>query len=137
MKLIISIIIIAFITSCGPMKRHDRIVRKYPFVHTERIDTIRDTVRINVPKVELDTHFHINYLRDTIVIEQERLKIRMFTVHDSIFVDGECDSVTVEKVIEKIVPVTVYEEKNLKWWWFIIPLILIFVSFIVGKLRQQ
>ena len=106
-------------------------------MHTERIDTIRDTVKITVPKIEVDTHFHTKYLRDTVTIERERLKIRMFTIHDSIYVDGECDSVTVEKVVERIVPVTVFEERNRKWWWFIIPLILIFVSFIIGKLRQQ
>lgn len=137
MRIILSIIILITLASCGPIKRHDRIVRKYPFVHTERIDTIRDTVKITIPKIEVDTQFHMKYLRDTVTIERNRLKIRMFTIHDSIYVDGECDSVTVEKVVERIVPVTVYEERNRKWWWFIIPLILIFVSFIIGKLRQQ
>ena len=50
--------------SCDPVKRHARLVKKFPHVHTPDTIVKRDTVRIEVPKVSVDTVFHESLLRD-------------------------------------------------------------------------
>lgn len=106
---------------CAPIKRHQRLVKKYPFVHTQDTIIVRDTIREFIPKVQIDTIFHLDQLRDTIIIEKDRLKIKMFTIHDSIYIDGECDSIFIEKIIERKVPIRYYDSGKVNWWkWILI-----------------
>lgn len=121
--------------SCAPIKRHQRLVEKYPFVHT--VDTIKiiDTIRVEIPKIKVDTIFKINDLHDTITIIKDRLKIKMYAVHDSIYINGECDTITVEKIMERKIPVIHYAEKPkfdfwLKWIIAVTGAILIFYMII-------
>ena len=97
---------------CAPIKRHDRIVRKYPFVHVEKIDTIRDTLRIEIPRIKVDTAFIIDHLYDTITIEKERLKAVIYRVKDSIYVTAQCDTIYAEKIINKPYKVIDYNERS-------------------------
>jgi len=86
--------------SCDPVKRHQRLVERYPYVHTSEITTVHDTIEVIVPQVEVDTVTHVNF--DTIIIEKERLRVQLVRLHDSIYVDAECqsDTVTVTRTIE-------------------------------------
>ena len=72
------LILTLIIISCTPQRRFDRLVKKYPYLLTNDSlvirDTIRDTVRITIPEVEVDTVVKIKELYDTITIEKERLK---------------------------------------------------------------
>jgi len=104
------------LSSCSPITRHARIVKKYPFVHTQDSITFRDTIRVEIPKVQVDTFFSIHKLRDTITIEKERLKIQLWSVHDSIFVSGLCDTITIEKEIIRKVPIRYYVSKVERSW---------------------
>ena len=54
------LILLASLTllSCDPVKRHARLVKKFPHVHQQDTIIQRDTVRIEVPKVSVDTVFH-------------------------------------------------------------------------------
>ena len=99
--------------SCDPVKRHARLVKKFPHVHTPDTIVKRDTVRIEVPKISVDTVFHESLLRDTVRIEDERLKVEIYTIHDSIYVNAECDTVTVEKIIERKIPIRYYDKTTL------------------------
>jgi hypothetical protein len=101
--------------SCDPVKRHSRLVKKFPHVHQQDTVIIRDTVRIDIPEVSVDTVFHEKLLRDTVVIQKERLKVTMYTVHDSIYVDAKCDTITVEKIVERKVPIRYYEKTSFDW----------------------
>lgn len=124
-----------FIFGCGPIKRHDRLARKYPFVHTERTDTIRDTVRVTIPEVRVDTFFHVDRLYDTITIREEHLTAKVFRVRDSVFVVAKCDTIFRERIIEREVPVTVFKENNKVWEWLkvvlIIPIVLIILYVLI------
>lgn len=135
-----------FLVSCSPTKRFARLVKKYP--HVLRLDTIKqiDTIRVNVPVVSVDTIFEtqnfIEKLQDTIYIEKERLKIKMFKVRDSIFLEGKCDTIYVDKIIERKVPVKYYVDKtNEKNFWYylknvgLILLILIIVHYVLQFLK--
>jgi hypothetical protein len=113
-------LILILTTSCDPIRRHQRLVEKFPHVHTQDTVTLIDTFRIEIPKTEIDSVFLIKQLRDTITIEKERLRVQMYTIHDSIYIDAHCDTITVEKIIERKIPVVHYETKPdwiywLKW----------------------
>lgn len=77
-------------------------------------DTIRDTIRITIPEVEVDTVVNAKDLYDTIVLEKERIKIKVWRVKDKIYINGKCDTVYIEKPIERVVyrkiPVKIYEK---------------------------
>ena len=134
---------IIFIVGCSPIKRHARLVKKFPHVHTQ--DTIKmvDTIRIEVPKISVDTLFQIDSflvkLRDTITVERERLKIKMYAVHDSVFIEGTCDTIFVEKIIERKIPIRYYEakkENDIKKWGglFLIFLLIIIILLIIYRI---
>jgi len=118
--IIFSLLLLLTLISCSPKTRFTRLVEKYP--HLLTIDSVQviDTVRFTVEKVEHDTvfsqHFWTEITRDTLIIEKDRLKIEIFhdTIHDSIYINGKCDTVTVEKIIERKIPVKYYE-KTPKW----------------------
>ena len=110
------IVILIFFTSCSPIRRHDRIVRKYPFVHTTDSIKMIDTIQVITDKVVVDTVFGINELPDGVVVEKDNLKIKLITVKDSIYVDGQCDTIFIDKVVERTIPVKYYEKKSFNWW---------------------
>lgn len=112
------LIFVLIVISCTPQRRFDRLVKKYPYLLTNDSlvirDTIRDTVRITIPEVEVDTVVKIKELYDTITIEKERLKVKVWRVKDKVYINGKCDTVYIEKPIERIVyrkiPIKVYEK---------------------------
>jgi hypothetical protein len=123
--------------SCDPVKRHARLVKKFPHVHTPDTIVKRDTIRIEVPKVSVDTVFHESLLRDTVRIEDERLKVEIYTIHDSIYVNAECDTVTVEKIIERKIPIRYYDKTTFDWKSFLPVLIFIIIFIIVYRIVKK
>ena len=128
----ISLILLVAVTGCSPQRRFTRLVTKHPeLIQTDTIIRI-DTVKVVVPRVEKDTAFLEKYLRDTVVIEKERLKVKLWKVYDTIKVKAECAADTIEVVREVEIPVHYYEKeksfwqklgesiKNLMWLLFLI-----------------
>ncbi len=74
------------IIACTPQRRFDRLVKKYPYLLTNDTlvvrDTIRDTIRITVPEVEVDTIVSVKELYDTIILEKDRIKVKVWRVKD-------------------------------------------------------
>jgi len=91
---IITILILASL-SCTPQRRIERILKKHPYLLTQK-DTVvvSDTVRITIPGTQKDTFFQVQRLIDTVTIVQDQLKVKMWMVHDTVFVDAECDTIT-------------------------------------------
>lgn len=122
------ILVLIMAAACAPIKRHSRLVNKFPYVHTQDTIIVRDTISILVPKTEIDTIFSIERLRDTITIEKDRLKIKLYQVRDSIYINGECDTIRIEKIIERKIPIRYYEDtKWHKWLWIILAIAGLFV----------
>jgi len=136
MKKLALLIIIIIGFGCAPIKRHQRLVEKFPFVHTQDTIIVYDTIREFIPKVKVDSIFHFSELHDTIFIEKERLKIRIHAIHDSIFVEGECDSIFIEKIIERKIPIRYYEAKDSDWWKWILA-ILIFLTILAFYFKRK
>lgn len=104
--------LILILISCSPMKRHSRIVRKYPFVHTTDSVKLIDTIFIETDAVYYDTVVQDNLLFDTIILEKENLKVEVFRIKDSVYINGKCDTIFVDKIVERNIPVRYYKEKN-------------------------
>ena len=106
--------------ACSPQTRFTRLITKHPELLTTDSVKVVDTVRIVVEKIQHDTvfsrHFFTDIRRDTLVIKKDRLTVEIFhdTIHDSVYVSGKCDTITVEKILERKIPVRFYE-KTPKW----------------------
>ena len=125
--------------SCSPILRHQRLVEKYPFVHTQDTIVLIDTMTVLIPRIQYDTIFNLTELHDTVYIEKDRLKIKMYRVLDSIYVQGACDSIYIEKIIERKVPIRYYENPGTNWWkWILIIVgILLFLILIYTVLATK
>jgi len=110
--------LLLIIISCTPQRRFDRLVKKYPYLLTSDTlivkDTIRDTIRITVPEVEVDTIVSVKELYDTIILEKDRIKVKVWRVKDKVYINGKCDTIYIEKPIERIVyrkiPIKYYQK---------------------------
>lgn len=115
--LILSLIII----SCSPQRRFDRLIKKNPWLLTKDTlfikDTIRDTIRINIPEVRVDTVVEYIDLFDTIYIEKEQLKVKVWMDrYNKVYIQGKCDTVYIikpyEKIVERKIPIRYYEKTS-------------------------
>jgi hypothetical protein len=113
------IVFILLIISCSPQRRFDRLIRKHPELLTKDTlivkDTIRDTIRLNVPEVRVDTVVEYIDLFDTIYIEKEQLKVKVWMDRElKVYIQGKCDTVYIvkpyEKIVERKIPIRYYEK---------------------------
>ena len=96
--------------ACNQQKRFSRLVTKHPELLTTDSVVVRDTIRVVVPEVKVDTVVKVNDLLDTIFIEKEQLKVKVWMKGDQVFIEGKCDTVYVDKIIERKIPVRYYEK---------------------------
>jgi len=146
LKLSSFILVILLITSCTPQRRFMRLIDKYPHLLTTDTITIQDTVRVEVPRVVHDTviskHFFTEITRDTLILQKERLTIKIFhdTIRNNVFIQGICDTITIEKIIERKIPIRYYEKTAL--WkkilnWLIIAVIIYAVVRLLLFLKKR
>ena len=113
---ILFVLAILGLFACTPQRRFTRLINKHPHLLTTDTLTIHDTVKVEVPKVVHDTlisqHFFTQITRDTLVLQKERLTVKIFhdTIKQNVYIKGECDTVTVEKIVERKVPIKYYEK---------------------------
>ena len=113
------LLIIVIVLSCTPQRRFTRLIDKHPHLLTTDSVTVVDTFIMEVPRVVHDTlisqHFFTQITRDTFVLQKERLTVKIFhdTIKKNVFIRGECDTITVEKIVERKIPVKYYEKTPL------------------------
>jgi hypothetical protein len=96
-----------FLDTCG-----GRLIRNHPELLQKDTINVHDTTIVET--IQTDTVFHDSVfyerLRDTIIINNDRLTIRQYHHRDSIFIEGECKGDTIIKQIpvpyEKVTAVT-------------------------------
>ena len=111
------------------------MVKNHPWLLTTDTliikDTIRDTIRITIPEVRVDTVVKVDQLYDTVTITKDRLKVKVWRVDDKVYINGKCDTVFIEKPYEKIIerkiPVKYYEKDNKMWLYRILGILFIFL----------
>jgi hypothetical protein len=126
--------------ACSPKARFTRLIEKHPELITTDSITIHDTVRVVVPEVKVDTVVKVNDLLDTIYIEKEQLKVKVWMKGDDVFIEGKCDTVYIDKIIERRIPVRYYE-KTPEWKRLLnnlLPILVIFaiVYFVYRFIRK-
>jgi hypothetical protein len=112
MKYLIPLVFL--IVACSPKDRFTRLIEKHPELLTVDSVTIHDTVRVVVPEVKVDTVVKVNDLLDTVFIEKDQLKVKVWMKGDQVFIEGKCDTVYVDKIIERKIPIKYYE-KTPEW----------------------
>ena len=129
---ILFVLAILGLFACTPQRRFTRLIDKHHYLLTTDTLIIHDTVKVTVPKVVHDTvfseHFFHEITRDTLILQKERLTVKIFhdTIKKNIFIQGKCDTVVVEKIVERKIPIRYYEKTPL--WkkifnWLIIAVI--------------
>jgi hypothetical protein len=104
------LLIILLLASCSPTKRFNRLIDKYPYLITTDSITVHDTIRIVVPEVKVDTVVKVSSLLDTIYLQQDQLTVKVWMKGDDVFIEGKCDTVYIDKIIERKIPVRYYQK---------------------------
>jgi hypothetical protein len=134
------ILIALLIASCSPQARFTRLIEKHPKLLTMDSVTIHDTIRVVVPEVHVDTFVKVEALLDTVYLEKNQLKVKVWMKGDDVFIEGKCDTVYIDKIIERRIPVKYYEKTP--WWKKLInnflPILIIFaiVYFVYRFIRK-
>ena len=94
----------------------EKLVDRYP--ELQRTDTIRDTIKVVIPEVKVDT---VVLKSDTIEVSKDRWRVRIITKMDSVYIDGGFDADTVYVPIQvpcDTIQATkpVYIDRPLSWW---------------------
>jgi len=120
-------VVLFMVLSCDPIKRHARMVKKYPHVHTSVI--VHDTLKVQVNNIRQDTVFFHEF--DTVLIEKDRLRVQMVRIRDSIFLQAECDS------INMAVPVTYNQYTSTKvqhnWWLYSLLILIVLLILLIFR----
>jgi len=129
------ILLILVLIACNPIQRHARIVKRFPYVHT--VDSIKliDTVRLNTEVTQIDTVTLISSLKDTITLIKDNLTVEVYTVRDSFYLNAKCDTIFLEKIITRNIPIKYYKENliNYNWLFLILALVIAYYLFLGKK----
>jgi hypothetical protein len=122
-------LILIILISCNPIKRHNRIVERFPYVHVTDSIKLVDTIRLTTNKVQIDTVTLISALKDTITITEDNLTLKAYIVRDSFYLQGICDTIFIEKIITNTIPV--YKSAKAPYNWIYINLFIALVIAII------
>jgi len=143
MKPIPSILIFLIIaTGCSPSHRLNRLLALHPELKIPDTILIKDT--LTTPQYEADTVIHIDSIHDTVIVQKDKLEIKLKRIHDTLYIQGKCkaDTVIVQRIIpvEKIKVVKVDKLDNLiqNIPWIVAGLIftILFLGLIVLKFKR-
>ena len=143
MKPILSILILLIIaSSCSPTHRLNRLLALHPELKIPDTILIKDT--LTTPQYEADTVIHIDSIHDTVIVQKDKLEIKLKRIHDTLYIQGKCkaDTVIVQRIIpvEKIKVVKVDKLDNLiqNIPWIVAGLIftILFLGLIVLKFKR-
>lgn len=103
--------LLVFLCSCSAQRRFERLIKNHPELLTTDSITVHDTIRVIVPEVKVDTVVDLQKLLDTIYLEQEQLKVKVWMDrYNKVYIQGQCDTVYIDKVITRKIPVKYYEK---------------------------
>lgn len=103
--------LLVFLCSCSAQRRFERLIKNHPELLTTDSITVHDTIRVIVPEVKVDTVVDVQKLLDTVYLEQEQLKVKVWMDrYNKVYIQGQCDTVYIDKVITRKIPVKYYEK---------------------------
>jgi hypothetical protein len=140
-RLLYIIALITLVISCTPQRRLERLLRKHPELTSIDSITIHDTIRVTVPEVHLDTVVTLQQLYDTVYLEQEQLKVKVWMDrYNKVYIQGKCDTVYIDKIVTRKIPIRIYEKTPL--WkkiinWIFVFLLIITVGYTLYKVAKS
>lgn len=140
-KILYILVLITLIISCTPQRRLERLLRKHPELTSIDSITIHDTIRVIVPEVHLDTIVTLQQLYDTVYLEQEQLKVKVWMDrYHKVYIQGKCDTVYINKIVTRKIPIRIYEKTPL--WkkiinWIFVFLLIITVIYTLYKVAKS
>ena len=87
------IIFLLLCSACSPQRRLSRLLENHPELTVSDTVRFRDTVAI--PAATADTFVDLKTMTDTVIIEKERLSVKLFKQHDTLYVEGKCAADTI------------------------------------------
>ena len=93
MKSILPFLMILLLSSCSPQYRLNRLLALHPELKT--IDTLFIRDSLIVPQIQVDTILDLKTIPDTVIIQKDRLQIKLSKIHDTLFLTGKCKGDTV------------------------------------------
>ena len=127
------LIILLLFSSCDPVRRHQRLVNKYPYVHKDIENITVDTHIINIPPARITDRIPISDLDVPFTVYKDRLRVEVKNVNDTLYLTAECKDTTViyeDKIIERVVH-SEQPAKKFNWW------ILVGLLFLLLLLHQR
>jgi len=109
MKCGAGLIIIALLSSCSATWHLNQAIKKDPTIMVGDTLVVRDTV-VTPPVAITDTVTTKQH--DTIIVEKDRLKVRIVKRLDTLIIEGRCDSDTIIRTIEVPYDKIIYVEKE-------------------------
>ena len=109
----LNVLMISFLlSSCSAQWHLRRAVKKDPSIIQESTVSVKDTVVVP-PVVITDTVTTKEH--DTIIVEKDRLKVKIVKRLDTLIIEGQCASDTIVRTIEVPVPSIVMKDSD-KWY---------------------
>ena len=109
MKWYIPILISFILSSCSAQWHLNKAVKKNPLILQKDTVTVVDTI-VTLPVALTDTVVLKDM--DTIVVEKERLKVKISRSFDTIRVDAICEADTIISIVEVPVDRIIYQERE-------------------------
>ena len=106
---------VALLIGCGPSKPLIETIVMHDTIYTDRV--VSDTIVVTKAQ-------------DTIVMEKERLRVRVVRINDTLRIEGECEADTIYRTTTIEVPIKVVESA---WPWWARPLMWLCI-FLIGVL---
>lgn len=134
MKWLGRLTLILLLSSCSAQWHLNKAVKKDPTILVKDTLAVQDTVVVP-PVVITDTVTTKQH--DTIIVEKDRLKVRIVKRLDTLIIEGQCASDTIVRTIEIPYEKVVYVEKEkpiqvLQRW----VLYLLLIGFLVGLVKR-
>lgn len=109
MKWVVKLITISLLSSCSATWHLKQAVKKDPTILVKDTLVVKDTV-VLPPVATTDTVTTKQH--DTIIVEKDRLKVRIVKRLDTLIIEGRCDSDTIIRTIEVPYEKIIYVEKE-------------------------
>lgn len=112
MKWLVKLTLLLLLTSCSAQWHLKTAVRKDPMILQKDTLIVKDTVVVP-PVVITDTVTTKQH--DTILVQKDRLSVKIVKVNDTLIIEGKCASDTIVRTIEVPYDKIVYVEKKSVW----------------------
>jgi hypothetical protein len=83
--------------------------------------------------VHTDTVVEYTALLDGVTIKKDNLTVEVLRIRDSIYINGSCDTIFIEKIITRNIPIKYYKENEINYNWLFLILALFLAYYIFFK----